>query len=59
MELKIGENIRRLRKEKGLTQEKLAELLNVSCAAVSKWESSDTYRTLQCLCRLQVCLMWI
>lgn len=43
MELKIGENIRRLRKEKGLTQEKLAELLNVSCAAVSKWESSDTY----------------
>lgn len=43
MELRIGENIKRLRKEKGMTQEKLAELLSVSCAAVSKWESSDTY----------------
>lgn len=43
MELKIGENIKRLRREKGFTQEQLAELLNVSCAAVSKWESSYTY----------------
>lgn len=43
MKLKIGENIKRLRKQKGLTQEQLAELLNVSCAAVSKWESCDTY----------------
>lgn len=43
MELRIGENIKRMRKNKGLTQEQLAELLNVSCAAVSKWESCDTY----------------
>ncbi|NCA92696.1 XRE family transcriptional regulator [bacterium] len=43
MELKIGDNIRRLRKNKGMTQEQLAELLNISCAAVSKWESADTY----------------
>jgi len=43
MELKIGDNIKRLRKNKGMTQEQLAELLNISCAAVSKWESSDTY----------------
>lgn len=41
--LRIGENIKRLRKEKGLTQEKLSDLLCVSCAAVSKWESGDTY----------------
>ena len=43
MKLRIGENIKRLRKVKGLTQEQLGELLNVSCAAVSKWESNDTY----------------
>ena len=43
MEIRIGENIKRLRKAKGFTQEQLAELMNVSCAAVSKWESSDTY----------------
>ena len=29
--------------EKNLTQEQLSELLNVSCPAVSKWESGDTY----------------
>lgn len=43
MELRIGENIKRLRKSNGMTQEQLAELVNVSCAAVSKWESADTY----------------
>ena len=43
LKLRIGENIKRLRKVKGLTQEQLGELLNVSCAAVSKWESGDTY----------------
>lgn len=43
MKLRIGENIKRLRKSKELTQEQLAELLNISSAAVSKWESCDTY----------------
>ena len=43
MNLNIGTNIRRLRLEKGLTQEQLAELLCVSTAAVSKWESKNTY----------------
>lgn len=36
---KIGNNIMSLRKEKGLTGEKLAELLGVSGQAVSKWEN--------------------
>ncbi len=35
----IGEIIRTLRKERNLTQEELAELLNVSGQAVSKWEN--------------------
>lgn len=43
MEMKIGENIKRLRVSKGMTQEQLAELMNLSSAAVSKWESSSTY----------------
>ena len=37
----IGRNIRRLRKEKSLTQEELAELLNVTSQAVSKWENES------------------
>ena len=43
MELRIGTNIKRLRLEKGLTQEQLAALLCVSAAAVSKWEAKNTY----------------
>jgi len=41
--MNIGENIRRLRKEKNITQEKLATHLNISCPAISKWECSETY----------------
>ncbi len=37
----IGQNIRRLRREKGLTQEELAELINVTPQAVSKWENES------------------
>lgn len=42
MKLKISENIRRLRKGRGLTQEQLAERLSVSFQTVSKWERGDT-----------------
>ena len=42
MQLYIGENIKRLRREKGITQEILAERMHVSCAAVSKWERGET-----------------
>lgn len=34
----IGENIKRLRREKELTQETLAEFLGVTFQSVSKWE---------------------
>lgn len=43
MKIKISENIKRLRKEKKLTQEGLAEIFNVTPAAVSKWENDETY----------------
>ncbi len=35
----LGQKIANLRKEKGLTQEELAEKLDVSSQAVSKWEN--------------------
>ena len=40
--MSIGKNIARLRKEKGLTQRELGEMLGVSNQAVSKWESEIT-----------------
>ena len=39
----MGQIIRRLRKERNLTQEELAELLDVSRQAVSKWEQDQGY----------------
>lgn len=38
----IGLFIKKLRKEKGLTQTGLAEKLNISFQAVSKWENGET-----------------
>ncbi|MBQ8332181.1 MAG: helix-turn-helix transcriptional regulator [Clostridia bacterium] len=38
MNLYISENIRRLRRAKNITQERLAEHLGISTQAVSKWE---------------------
>lgn len=38
----IGTNIAALRKEKGWTQEQLAEKLSVSAQAISKWESGKS-----------------
>ncbi|MBE5949883.1 MAG: helix-turn-helix domain-containing protein [Lachnospiraceae bacterium] len=35
----IGKNIKRLRLNKGITQEQLAEVLHLSAQAVSKWEN--------------------
>lgn len=35
----IGTNIKRLRVNKGITQEQLGEALGVSGQAVSKWEN--------------------
>lgn len=36
-----GQFIKECRKEKGLTQEQLAEKLNISCKTVSKWECGN------------------
>ena len=41
--MEFGEKLQKLRKDRGLTQEELAEALYVSRAAVSKWESGRGY----------------
>lgn len=41
--MEFGEKLQNLRKNKGLTQEELAESLHVSRTAVSKWESGRGY----------------
>lgn len=41
MNLRIGENIRQLRKQRNISQEVLAQYLGVSFQAVSKWENND------------------
>ena len=43
MELQIGNNIKNLRKQHDMTQEELAGRLNVTAAAVSKWENLDSF----------------
>lgn len=40
--MELSEKLQELRKEKGLTQEELAEALFVSRTAISKWESGET-----------------
>ena len=39
---KIGEFIKKTRKEKGMTQIQLADKLNISFQSVSKWETGET-----------------
>ncbi len=39
----MGQIIKRLRKERNFTQEELAEQLNVSAQAVSKWELGGSH----------------
>ena len=43
MKLLIGENIKRLRRERDLTQEELAEQLGVSFQSISRWETGACY----------------
>lgn len=43
MKLLIGDKIRILRRERGLTQEELASHLGISFQAVSKWERGEGY----------------
>lgn len=43
MSVNIGENLKKLRLRKGLTQEQVAEAFGVSAQAVSRWENNIAY----------------
>lgn len=47
--MEFNEKLQQLRKQKNLTQEELAQILYVSRAAVSKWESGRGYPSLDSL----------
>ena len=51
--MSLGENLQFLRKKENITQEQLAEQLNVSRQSVSKWESDSAYPEMDKL--LQLC----
>ena len=46
---KIGEFLKELRKQKGLTQEQFAEIVNVSNRTVSRWENGNNLPDLDIL----------
>lgn len=49
MDIIISENIRKLRKERSMTQEQLAEILGVTVGAVYKWENGRSMPELNML----------
>lgn len=49
MNLNFAENFKRLRKEKGITQEKIADILEVSSQSVSRWELCICYPDIEML----------
>lgn len=50
--MSLGERISRQRKNRGMSQEKLAELVGVSRQAVSKWEAGQSAPSTENLCKL-------
>ena len=50
--MELNQNISKIRKERGLSQEALAEKLSVSRQAVSKWETGEAVPELQKLIML-------
>ena len=49
MRLPISQVIKRLRKEKNITQEELATALNVTYQSVSRWETDQAYPDIELL----------
>lgn len=45
----LGENLKKLRRDKDLTQEELAEILNVSAQSISRWETNMGYPDIELL----------
>lgn len=62
--LKLGENLKKFRLQRELTQEQLADVLSVSAQAVSRWENGTTYpditlfRLLRATLKLLLTSLW-
>ena len=52
MEMPTGKTIQTLRRQKGLTQEQLAEVMGVTVGAVYKWEAKLSQPELQMIVEL-------
>lgn len=50
--MKVGNNIKKLRKQKNLTQEDLAKVLNISRQAYCRYENDQREISLDVLCAL-------
>ncbi len=57
MEINVGAVISAFRKQKGVTQEALADFVGVSKASVSKWRLAKVTLTLRCCQFLLLILM--
>ena len=56
--MKFGENLKRVRKIRKISQEDLADKLGVSRQSVSKWETGENYPSMtniMCLCSIFKC----
>lgn len=54
--MNLSENLKKIRKENNLSQEQLAEKLNVSRQSVSKWESGQAYPEMDKV--IQICQLF-
>ena len=53
---KLGQRIKYLRKKQKVTQEKLAEMINVDCGYISKLEVGQNFPSLQTLNNIAIAL---
>ena len=56
--MNLGEKIYKLRKEKGLSQEALAEFVGTTRQAISKWENNQGYPETEKLLCFQMSLRY-
>lgn len=54
--MSIGENIKKLRKNKGLSQKQLAEILNLSEITIRRYEKSSNIPTIETLDKIAIAL---
>ncbi len=53
-QVKIGKFLKELRKQKGLTQEQIAEKFHVSNRTISRWENGNNMPDLDVLMKYQI-----